>query len=46
MNVTKSGRSATDPIQLGLALSAAVYHYEILKQTELACHIAKQVYQI
>ena len=36
--------STTDPIRLGLALNYSVFHYEILKNSEEACEIAKTAF--
>jgi len=32
------------PIRLGLALNFSVFHYEILKQPEVACNLAKEAF--
>jgi hypothetical protein len=45
-DVAKNQMPATHPIRLGLALNFAVFHYEILHETEAACHLAKQVFPI
>lgn len=42
-DVSKNGLPATHPIRLGLALSSAVWHYEVLNQPDIAYRLAKQV---
>lgn len=36
---------STHPIRLGLALNVSVFHYEILKQREVAAQMARQAYE-
>merc|ERR1712129_262302 len=42
MDVAKSNLSETHPTRLGLALNYSVCFYEILKQPEKACALAKE----
>eukprot|EP01084_Bolivina_argentea_P306009 528713_1 len=42
MDVAKTHLSATHPTRLGIALNFSVYYYEILKQPERACDLAKK----
>lgn len=43
-NLSSSLLPPTHPIRLGLALSVAVFSYEILGQTERACELAKKAF--
>ncbi|KCZ80522.1 hypothetical protein H312_02084 [Anncaliia algerae PRA339] len=35
----------TSPVRLGLALNFSVFHYEILKKTDLACNMARKSFE-
>ena len=37
---------ATDPVRLGVALNESVFYYEILRQNEKACEIAKKAFDL
>jgi len=43
-NLSRSQLPATHPTRLGLALSLAVFNYEILNMPDRACQIAKQAF--
>jgi len=42
--IAQSSLATTHPIRLGLALNFSVFHYEILKDTEKGCQLAKQAF--
>lgn len=44
MEIAKGTMDATDPIRLGLALNYSVCFYEILKDSEKACELAKEAF--
>ena len=41
LNYINKDLSSIDPIRLGTALSHSVYHYDIFKDVQKACQIAK-----
>jgi len=43
-NIAVANLPPAHPIRLGLALNFSVFHYEILKSTERACHLAMQAF--
>merc|ERR1712173_453795 len=44
MEVAKKGLPETHPTRLGLALNFSVCYYEILKQPDKACELAKEAF--
>lgn len=41
-----SKMSSTDPLKLGLYLNYSVFHYEILKDADQACKLAKDAFEV